>query len=430
MTTFAKYPTSAGAEEAALSVSQRPLRILFAAMAPPLPATNGQRIRNSNLLRALRALNHRVSIICFAESSEPRAGESELRELCDRTVYVGAPPTLSAVKQGVGRMAALFSADTYGLKRFRMPAMRAALEREFSSASFDAVLCDDVYMLSNIPNRNNVPLILNKHDLTFEIVNRFSGVQRNIAKKLYGYLEGSKVRKIEFRAADRADAVWACSERDKSILEAGSPSSRVFVVPNAIDTSEYASESVDDGRTILYAGAMDWLPNRDAVAFFLQEIYPRIRQQMPEARFVVAGRNPPADFCRQFAAVPGVRFTGFVDSLQEEFAKSTVCVVPLRIGSGTRLKILEASAAGKPVVSTTIGAEGLGLVAEEDILLANNAEHFAASVIKLLESPDLRREISKRAQQKVYECYSITALQRAVQSAVNGSVNLVEKTQP
>jgi glycosyltransferase involved in cell wall biosynthesis len=165
---------------------------------------------------------------------------------------------------------------------------------------------------------------------------------------------------------------------------------------------------------------MDWYPNRDAVEFFVSAILPRLRAAVPEARFVVGGRNPSDEFRRRFAATPGIEFTGTVPDMRAEIAKAAVCVVPLRIGSGTRLKILEAAAMAKPVVSTRVGAEGLDFVDGKEIVLADEPKAFAGAVADLLRDASRRRELGQAARRRVEKCYSFPVLRTAVRAAFAG----------
>jgi glycosyltransferase involved in cell wall biosynthesis len=163
---------------------------------------------------------------------------------------------------------------------------------------------------------------------------------------------------------------------------------------------------------------MDWLPNRDAVAFFVSEVMPELRRLVPDFSFVVAGREPPPDFRSRYEQIPNVRFTGTLPDLRPVIAQAAVCVVPLRIGSGTRLKILEAAAMAKAVVSTTVGAEGLTLKDGEDIVIADEPRTMARAIAALLADRRRRLEIGQAARRHVAAEYGIPALRRALREAL------------
>jgi len=191
-----------------------------------------------------------------------------------------------------------------------------------------------------------------------------------------------------------------------------------MVVPNVVDFDHYAPREDDNISTILFQGAMDWFPNRDAVTFFVARMLPLLKQSVPHIRFVVAGRNPPPTFVSKFAGVSGIEFTGNVPDMRAEIAKAAVCIVPLRIGSGTRLKILEAAAMAKPVVSTRIGAEGLNFSDGEEIVLADEPLAVARAIVALLADPVRRRTIGLAARRRVEVQYSMSALRSALGQAL------------
>ncbi|PYT34817.1 MAG: glycosyl transferase family 1, partial [Acidobacteria bacterium] len=155
---------------------------------------------------------------------------------------------------------------------------------------------------------------------------------------------------------------------------------------------------------------MDWFPNRDAIEFFVNQIFPLIRRDAPAAEFIAAGRNPPRELIDRFSAVPGVKFTGTVPDMRPFLQQAGVCVVPLRIGSGTRLKILESAAAGKAIVSTRLGAEGLDFVDGQEILLADDPVSFAGCIVALLRDPSRRRAMGEAACRRVRQQYSCETL--------------------
>jgi glycosyltransferase involved in cell wall biosynthesis len=163
---------------------------------------------------------------------------------------------------------------------------------------------------------------------------------------------------------------------------------------------------------------MDWFPNRDAVEYFVTEILPTLRELVPGLRFVVAGRNPSQSMLQRYRSFPDVEFTGNVADMRPIIASAAVCVVPLRIGSGTRLKIIEAAAMGKAVVTTRLGAEGLNLCPGEDIVLADEPEEFAKATATLLADKSRRRELGRAARRRVQQRYDLSTLRIAVRAAL------------
>ena len=387
------------------------MRMLFAALTSPYPPTNGQRIRNWSLLRALAAEGRRVNLVCFADGPAEAAADSALREVCDSVAWVVAGSRGAPAAGYLGRLRALPSSLPFGAWRMRSPEMRAALAGELRQRAFDAVICDDIYMLANIPPAGGVPVLLNKHDITHVILRRYLAHERNPLKRLYGEFESRKLHRWETRACASVDGVMACSRLDRELL-AASTRRPIAVVPNVIDTAEYPPAPDDDGRSIVFAGAMDWYPNADAARFLAFRILPLVRKRVPEARFVIAGRAPEASLRKRLAGV--AELTGWVPDIRDVIRRAALCVVPLRIGSGTRLKIVEAAAMQKCVVSTSIGAEGLDFVNGQEIVLADTPEAFADSIVELLADGARRRAIGAAARKRAVASHGLEALRSAV----------------
>ena len=383
------------------------MKILAVLLSPPVPATAGHRVRNRSLLRSLALEGHEVTVLAFASPEEIAAPSREFRGLCHEYHLLPAPEGST-----LRRLAAVLSPKPYGAVRLTAPAMQLMVSEHLSRTDFDVILCDDCYMAGNIPAGNRVPVVLNKHDITCRIVRQFGTRERNPLKKLYAALEATKIQRLEAAACDLAEAVAVCSSCDGDVLREISPNVRLFVVPNVVDVEKYAPGVCNDGRTVLFVGAMDWLPNQDGADFLIFDILPRLRQLVPSVRVVLAGRNPSAALICRYQEFPDVRFTGTVAELRPVIARAAVCVVPLRIGSGTRLKILEAAAMAKPIVSTTLGAEGLDLRHGHEILLEDKPRDFAEAIALLLTDPARAAAMGHAARLAVEEQYSIPALRQ------------------
>jgi len=392
------------------------MRILFLSLAVPFPCTNGQRIRNGSIVKALAEEGHEVSLIAFAEP-EDLGLKGLCLETCRTVTFVPVPAGGHSSQSYGRRLRALGSLRPYGAVRFDSPVFADAIRERLALDRFDVILCDDVYAFSNIPSPGP-PVVLNKHDITHIILGRFLRYERNPIKRLYGWLEYWKIRRWESLVCSRVPAVLACSENDRQLLKALAPGTHMAVAPNVIDTDAYTPRRGEDSRTVLYVGAMDWYPNRDAVDLFVSKMMPLLRRQGLGVRFVVAGRAPSEAFRKKFHNCPDVEFTGTVPDMAAEIAKAAVCVVPLRIGSGTRLKILEAAAMGKAIVSTRVGAVGLEFENMKEILLADDPQSFAHAVATLLASGSLRRAMGRAARRRVEACYSMPVLRASLRAGL------------
>ena len=228
----------------------------------------------------------------------------------------------------------------------------------------------------------------------------------------------------EGRTLARFDGVLAVSDADRQTFAALYPDAirqPVHVVPTGVDTDYFAPAPSDPAsRTIVFTGSMDWLPNEDSMQFFCRDILPRIRAAEPDVRLSIVGRAPtPA--VKRLAEDGGVHVTGSVDDVRPYIREAAIYIVPLRIGGGTRLKIFEAMAMGKAVVSTTVGAEGLPVTDGEHVILADQPETFAAAVVGLLRDPDRRAHIAAAARRLVVEQYDWSAVAGTLEDALAGS---------
>ncbi|MGH7368442.1 MAG: glycosyltransferase family 4 protein [Candidatus Rokuibacteriota bacterium] len=396
------------------------MRILFATLTMPFPPTNGHRLRLWALLRALTEEGHKVSVVSFADSDEIRREDPELDALCQRVDRISLPNGSGFTRPELLRRAfRLLSPYPFGVDRLRSAEFTAIVSQRLTEESFDLLICDGIYNIQNLPRESGVPVVLNKDDVAHVLIERYLQFEPNPARRLYGRLEARKVSRWERRACSDVTATLVSSEVDRALLHGLCPGVPMFVVPNVVDPEHYTVPAEDgDPLTVLFQGGMDWHPNRDAVGFFALDILPKLRQLVPGVTFRIAGRSPDDAFRRRFAGVPGLEFTGTVPDMRAEIARSTVCVVPLRIGSGTRLKIIEAAAMGKAIISTRVGAEGLDFVNGEDIILVDEPRSFAGAVKDLLADPERRRRLGQAARRRVEHDYSTASLRPALRTAL------------
>jgi glycosyltransferase involved in cell wall biosynthesis len=396
------------------------MRLLVTSAFMPWPADNGYKLRTLSLLRGLATLGHEVTLLAFASPDQAAVDYGPLHEWCRRIEPV--PMALASLSAGGGyrgRVAGLASGLPYSALRFRSAQMEARVRDWTETAQGDAVIADGVFSLVNVPP-TTLPIVLNAHNVEHVILERYARHAGNPLKSVYARLERRKLRAFERAEAGRAAVVMTCSEVDRRLFLRLRPDRPTVVVPNVVDLDGYHPASPGDEATLLYQGGLDWYPNRDAVSFFVSEILPRVRHGVPAARLIVAGRNPSESFRRRFARVHGVEFTGTVPDMRPVLGRAAIAVVPLRIGSGTRLKILEAAAMELPVVSTRLGAEGLAFVERDEIVLADDPRAFAEAVVGLLAKPELRRALGRAARRRVEADYSMSVLARQLRQALDG----------
>lgn len=397
------------------------MRVLLLSRTSPLPANNGVNMRTWSVLRALVDEGHGVTFLAFANRNESNGKSQELSRICRKAIFIPSNlRSLSSSKDYIRRMVQLRSGIPYGVEASRSPEMAEHVKNILRSGEVDAVLCEQTDLAINLPSPVPVPLIADFHNVDYLILERYLELERNPLKRLYARAEIGRVRNWERKVCQSTAATLVCSAYDGEILARMCPATPIFVVPNVVDVNCYEPRGGEVPLRIIFQGGMDWYPNRDAVEFFITSILPLVRQEIPDAQLCVAGRNPSAEFIQRFCKISNVKFTGTVPDMSAEIACSAISVVPLRIGSGTRLKILEAAAMAKPIVSTRLGAEGLDFVDGQEIILEDEPKRFARAVAALLGSQQRRRELGDAARARVERQYSYPALRQALRLAMRG----------
>lgn len=365
------------------------------------PVDKGGRIRTFQMLRSL-SRNHRVTYLCL-DDGEAAADAKELAlEYASEVVTVPFnPPKKGSLRFYAALFVNLFSRSPYALSRYRSQSLRAHISRLSTAA--DLVVCDFLAPAENVPDQLNATAILFQHNVEATIWERHFIAARNPLKRAYMWLQWRRMVNSERAHCRRFDHVIAVSDIDARTMTAAYGLGSVSSVTTGVDLGFFRrSPPINHGGSdIVFVGSMDWMPNDDGVRWFAADIFPRIRMAQPNARLVVVGRSPSASLRELALRNPMIEVTGTVSDVRPYLQEAALCIVPLRIGGGTRLKIYESMAMGVPVVSTTIGAEGLPLRNGVHLLLADSAHEFADAVVSLLKNPSLRDKLALAAARHV-----------------------------
>lgn len=379
------------------------MRILWVKTELLHPVDKGGRIRTYQMLKRLRAL-HEITYLTLDDGRSGSDAVERAEEYCHDLVRIPheSPETFS----GRFYLDLLRNAPSrlpYAVWKYRSAALREAIERIVRRDAIDLVVCDFLAPSCNVPHDLDVPILLFEHNVEAMIWRRHHEVARNPMKRAFLRREWRRMQAFECRECRRYDRVVAVSEADRRLLADHCGADHIEVVPTGVDTMYFRPGGAVErapGR-IVFTGSMDWLPNVDAVRYFTGEILPRIRAAVPAVSFDVVGRRPTPEIRRIGERDEAVTVTGFVDDIRPYLERAAVAVVPLKIGGGTRLKIYEAMAMETPVVSTSVGAEGLPLRDGDDLLIADRPNEFARAVIRLLEDEAYARTLGERAALRV-----------------------------
>jgi glycosyltransferase involved in cell wall biosynthesis len=376
------------------------LKVLFVAPALPWPPTSGGAIRTHAMLRELRG-RAEIALRAVSETPLPKGWEALLEITSSIQVFERSPPPPWA---GLTRC-----------KRerwFHSDALRRALSEELPGP-YDLVHLDELAVFPSLPRKRNVPLVLHHHKLDLEF-------QRALptAPGWRGAFDASKLGRLEARAARAVPHQITCSAEDASILRRRYPWLSCTAVPSGVDVEYFrcsARQGARERDLLLHLGTMSYGPNADAASWLVRSILPIVRLARPSVRLAIVGRNPPPEVTA--LAGEGVVVTGEVEDVRPWLQRAAMLVAPLRIGGGTRLKIVEALAAGCPVVSTAVGAEGLDLRSGEHLRLAEGPQALAAAILDLLENPARADALAREGCAAVREHYAWPVLSERLLAA-------------
>ncbi|MGC8958956.1 MAG: glycosyltransferase [Chloroflexia bacterium] len=376
------------------------MRVLFLALEPPFPPNDGGRIRTYNILKQV-ARRHEVTLVTFAQAGQDQERLAALRGMCREVIPFDRPP---APARTLPRKAAdFFRRRPACLGQYRSLALETALRRWAVERAFDVVHVDQILLAQYAEALRPLPAVLTHHNIEAEVQRRQIALDRQMSpwRRLRAWIECRRWRHFELSASRRFGALACVSERDAAYFRRYVPEVPAVVVPNGVDTQAFRPVERDGAEPVLlYSGRMDYPPNVDAVRWFGDEILPQVQRAVPAARLLIVGRDPTPEV-RALAGRPGIQVTGTVPDVRPYYAQAALYVVPLRFGAGTRLKILEAMAMGMPIVSTSLGSEGLDLVSGEDLVEADSAPAFARAVVELLGDGERRARLGRHARRTV-----------------------------
>lgn len=381
----------------------------------PYPPDSGKRVRTWNLLRRL-AQRHSVSLLCYGD---PESEAARVVRSAGIALHTVAPLPNLAGWQLYGRLLGnLLSRFPYSVSKHDTPRFREALRRLLSESHFDLVHFEWTPYAAFMDETGNLPSLIMAHNIESQIWLRRAQQCQTFSERTYFGLQARKMKAFERRVMPCANAVAGVTALDtQQALAWGSHST--VLVENGVDLDHFApaSERARNADELLFLGSLDWYPNQDAVEYLLEEILPFLITRAPEVRLRIVGRRAPPDLAKHVAQSSGVELVGEVADVRPHLAQAAVVLVPLRIGGGSRIKILEALAMGKAVVSTTIGAEGLAVTNGVHLLLADSPEAFADSTLRLLKSPEERARLGDEGRKLVEGRYSWDRAAEALESA-------------
>ena len=367
------------------------------------PVDKGGKIRSYNMLKELKRNCH-ITYLTLDDGTADTKARELASEYCDELVCV-THQSRQKFTTGfyVDLMLNLTSELPYAIKKYESEAMRQEVARRVAEHRFDVLVCDFLTPAVNMAPGLNCRSVLFQHNVEAMIWKRHYEVQANVVKKAYLHRQWQKMLAFEAKTCRQFDCVVAVSREDRELMQQQYGVEQIYDIPTGVDTEYFrpSGRIKSQPENLVFTGSMDWLPNEDAIHYFTEQIMPRIKQAVPGVTLTVVGRNPYPGLVELSKRDPSVVVTGRVEDVRPFMEEAAVYIVPLRIGGGTRLKIYEAMAMEKAIVSTSIGAEGLPVENGKEILLADTPESFAGAVVSLIRQESLATALGKQAAAKV-----------------------------
>ena len=388
------------------------MKLLWISPNIPYPPKTGVLQRNYNLLREASRHAEIYLLAVFKSGILPgnydvEAARRELGKLCRQVDIVHLPIESSRSLLYWKAFLSLFADDPFSANWAKDDGLRRRLKELVKAVPFDIVHFDTVGLAAYRDDVGKVPRILNHHNIESHLLKRRVAFERNPLRRMYYAAEGNKLESYERRVCTEFDTNFTVSALDKQRLQELVPSVKADVIANGVDVDYFRHDggSTVSGNLIMASG-MNWFPNRDAVLYMCDEIWPLVSARIPDLTLTIVGASPPQQVVDLAARDPRVVVTGFVDDVRPSLSRAAIYLCPMRDGGGTRLKILDALAMSKPIVSTTMGCEGINVTPEVDVLIADTPDAFVRQIERLHTDVALRQSLSQAARQLAVEQYS------------------------
>ena len=401
------------------------MKLLWLSQRFPLPMDTGGKIRTGKILEELNK-TYEVVVIGNYDPMTEKKYLKEMDRLCSRFIAVEwhETPRTSPTFYLRLLLQSFLPHPITVLNTISKPLENKLLE-VVQSKDFDIVLCDFVQPALMLRNISHQTTVLFQHNVESMITKRHIEQSSNILEKLFWWLQWKKLYRYERQHCQLFDSVIAVSEMDADFFRREYHTPQVQVIPTGVDVEYYDAKDYASPQAahLVFCGSMDWLPNEDGMQFFLREVWPLICQNIPAAQLTIVGRRPSDALQTMVKTAGNVQLTGWVDDTRPYLAAGSVFVVPLRIGGGTRMKIYEAMAMQRVVISTTIGAEGLPVIDDEHIVIRDDPQSFAAACIALIENEDYRNRIASTGAAFVRENFGWNTVAKVFSEACLATAN-------
>jgi len=388
------------------------MKILLVTHLVPYPPRGGCSLRNFNLIKEC-SKRHEIHLLTFYQKAHlyghSNLGDNikEMQKYCKEVRVFEIPTDGKKLRWSLLLLLNLFSSKPYSTWRFHSKEMVNAVKEAVNTESFDLMEIGTIALAEYSKLAPNLPKLLVHHNIESELLIRRAAGLKNPLARAYVAHQGRKLRNYEKEAARFFDYHTTVSDRDGETLKEADPGANVQTVPNGVDTEYFTSiNTATEENSLIFIGAPNWFPNLDAMTYLIRDIWHLITAEIPDLSMYYIGKNPPPEIKKFAEHNPSFKPLGFVDDVRPYMSRASVYIVPIRIGGGTRLKILDAMSMSSAIVSTSIGCEGIDVSHGKDILIADSPETIARETIRLLKDNALRTELGENARATAERLYS------------------------
>jgi len=406
------------------------LHIVFVSQIVPYPPHGGVLQRGFNLLREI-SINHRVDLLAyvhpdsFHRKSDIEESRRILGQFCKRVEYISLWPKISPIHKYAAFMAATIYDKPFSVLAHRSKALLRMLQEIINYEKPDLVHLDTIALAPLKDVCRDVPVVMTHHNIESQLMDRRAAMENSPFVRWYVARQARLLHEYEIEQSPKVSLNIMVSELDAQTLQGMVPGVRTLVVENGVDTTYFRPIRGYEESSLIYTGGMNMFANRDAVMWFIKEIWPRLKAVVPDLRFIAVGQDPPPEIKKIADRNRDIEIPGFVDDIRPWVSRAAAYIVPLRVGGGTRLKVVDAMAQGKAIVSTTLGCEGIRVTDGENISIANTPEEITAKVLELLRNKELRTRLGDAARQLVESEYAWPRLGKELMRGYSSAVRKV-----
>lgn len=406
------------------------MNILWLSHNVPYPPVSGALQRNYNLIKRVAA-RHNVYLLAFNQKAllfdEKDVQESRqvLERLCSHVEILSIPSDFSRFCWHKLVLASCFSKDSYSINWLKSQEMHARIKNALKEVKFDLVHYDTIGLVEYFHDVGSVVKVLNHHNVESAVMKRRARTETNILKRLYFHSEAIKLKLAEKEFCAQATVNLVVSHPDAAELLEICPQANVALCENGCDTDYLQptkTESPEPGH-LLFMGDFKWYPNRYAILYFIKEVWPELVRECPSVKLTVVGAHSPKELIRLASRDGRLQITGFVEDIRPYFRKADMVICPIRDGGGTRLKILDAMAMGKPIITTSIGCEGIDVIPGRDVVIADTAHEFVVQIKSLMANPSMKAQLSSGVRRIAERKYSWTAISNRLLQTYESAVS-------